>query len=123
MGAGHGHYTCGQILLPVARTAVFDWDGYDVADPGRDVARFLVELKRIGWKTPASIPALDEAADVFLTTYLSRSRPEVRANLPFYAAAICLRLASKDLGRQAARWSEKAEATLDEGLRVLAEGV
>jgi len=120
MCAGHGHYTCGQILLRDGRTAVFDWDGYDVADPGRDVARFLVELKRIGWKTPASIPALDEVADVFLKTYLARSRPQVGGNVPFYVAAICLKLARKDLGREAARWSEKAAATLDEGLRALA---
>jgi aminoglycoside phosphotransferase (APT) family kinase protein len=123
MRAGHGHYTCGQILLPEGRTAVFDWDGYDVADPGRDVARFVVELKRIGWKNPGAIPALDEAAAVFVETYLARSRPGVRDNLAFYAAAICLRLAHKDIDRQTARWSEKAEATLDEGLRFLDHGV
>lgn len=123
MCAGHAHYTCGQILLAQGRTAVFDWDGYDVADPGRDVARFLVDLKRIGYKNPPSIPGLDQAAGVFLKTYLSGSRPEVRRNLSFYAGAVCLRLAKTDIDHREARWSAMTEAMLDEGLRVLAQGL
>jgi aminoglycoside phosphotransferase (APT) family kinase protein len=121
--AGHGHYTCGQILLDAGRTVTVDWDGYDVADPCRDLAQFLVELKRIGRKNPGCIPTLDRAADVFLKTYLSQGRSEVSTNLPFHAAAVCLRLAKKDIDKRAVRWPEKAAAMLDEGLRVLALGL
>jgi aminoglycoside phosphotransferase (APT) family kinase protein len=140
--ASHGHYSCGQIVVderhtvavdaPMAlgltgfevlardRTVAFDWDGYNVADPCRDVARFVVDLKRLAWKTPASGRALDRAAAVFLKNYLSRSRGTTGSNLPFYAATLCFRLASKDIDLDS---PEKAEAMLDEGLRVLEHGL
>jgi hypothetical protein len=88
-----------------------------------DAATFVVDLKRIGWKNPASIPGLDQAAGLFLVTYLSRVPAAVRANLPFYAAARCLRLAYKDVDHRGAGWHEKAETMLDEGLRVLQQGL
>jgi phosphotransferase family enzyme len=121
--AGHGEYTSGQILLAAGRTVTVDWDGFDLADPCRDLAKFLVDLRRIGWKNPGSIPGLDRAAAVFLKTYLSHGRSEVRTNLPFHAAAICLRLAKKDIDHREVRWPEKAAAMLDEGLRVLEHGL
>ena len=121
--AGHGSFTHHQVIAAAGRTVTFDWDDHALADPGYDVARFLVGLRRLALRCLGSIRALDGAAGLFLGTYLSRGRPQVRANLPFYAAAICLRLAKKDIGHQAPGWAHKAEATLDEGLRVLAEGV
>jgi len=48
--AGHGSYNCNQIILTEERTITFDWDSYDVADPGRGVARFLVALQRLAFK-------------------------------------------------------------------------
>jgi hypothetical protein len=90
-----------------------------VAEPGRDAARFLVVLHRLGWKNPPVIAALEQAAGVFLEAYLARSRPDVRGHLPFYRAATCLYLAAKDIDHHAV---DKAEAMLDEGLRVLDRG-
>ena len=123
LSAGHGHYGCGHIVLAQGRTVTIDWDTLDVADPCRDAARFLVELKRLGLKYLGSMRALDQAADGFLTTYLSLCRPEVRGRLPLFAATMCLHQAKKDISHEADRWSEKAAATLDEGLRLLAQGV
>jgi hypothetical protein len=137
--AGHGHYTCGQILmtehstsamdaapastgrevLAGSRTVAFDWDGYDVADPCRDVASFLVDLERLAWKTPACRAALDHATEIFLQTYFALC-PGRGSNLPFYAAALCLRLATRDVGKHSA---EQAATMLDEGLRVLEQGL
>ena len=138
---GHAHYTSGQILLaelrtpsgdsssttgsngvPVQRqdrTAVFDWDGYDVADPSRDVACFVVDLNRLARKTPAASATLRQAADVFLKTCRAHAGENVVVNLPFYAAALYLRLAGRDMGKHG---PEKASATLDDGLRLLDRG-
>ncbi len=114
MRAGHGSYSAAQVVLAEGRTVVIDWDGYDVADPARDVARFLYALRRWALDRLGSIRALDGAAEVFLKTYLGVGQPDVRMNLWFYEAAACLKLA-----RMVPRWQENSEAMLDEGLRVL----
>jgi hypothetical protein len=118
--AGHGHYTCGQVLLAGGRTVTFDWDDYDVADPCRDVADFLVALRRIGLKHPAAVPALDQAADIFQTTYVASNRPDGTSHLAFQKAALCLKRARRDARKQEAGWRDRAAATLDDGLRALA---
>jgi hypothetical protein len=131
----HGSFTHHQVIAANGRIVTFDWDDHMLADPGYDVARFVVGLRRLALRSLPSIRSLDVAADVFLNTYRARYRSalphgmpssrgtEVTANLPFYAAAICLRLAKKDVRHQSEQWNEKAAATLDEGLRVLREGI
>jgi aminoglycoside phosphotransferase (APT) family kinase protein len=119
----HGSFTHHQVIAAHGRTVTFDWDDHVLADPAYDVARFVVGLRRLALRSLASIRSLDAAVEVFLKIYQSRSRSDVTANLLFYAAAICLRLAKKDVTHQAAQWTEKAEATLDEGLRVLEQGI
>ena len=122
MCAGHGMYTCGQVLLVDGRTVTVDWDTYRVADPADDVARMLVGFKRMGLKYFGSLHALDGAAEVFLKTYVDTARLDVSTHLAFQKAAICLERAKRDLDKQARGWRERAEAMLDEGLRVLAQG-
>ena len=41
----------------------------------------------------------------------------------FQKAATCLEHANHDVRRQAPEWPERAEATIEEGLRVLEQGV
>jgi hypothetical protein len=140
--AGHAHYTAGQILIadgqssavgseilrgatgfelrPKPRTVTFDWDGYDVADPCRDLACFLVDLKRLAWKNPDSGAALSHAATVFLQTYLLLTAPRTARNLPFYAAARFLRMARRDIGDDE---PERAAAMVEAGLLVLEQGI
>ena len=96
-----------------------DWDGYDVTDPSRDVARFIVALQRLALKKLGSIHALEGTADVFLKTYIGASRSDVSRRLPFHKAAICLERADNDVDKQSRGWLERAELMLDEGLRVL----
>src|SRR5712691_4190914 len=69
MRAGHASYSPAQLILAEGRTVTFDWDGYDVADPARDVARFLAALRRLAVGRLRSIRAVDGPAEVFLRTY------------------------------------------------------
>jgi len=114
MRAAHGSYSPAQLILAEGRTVTFDWDGYDVADPARDVARFLYALRRWALEQLGSVRALDGAADVFLKTYRAVGSPEVETNLLFYKVATCLKLA-----RTVAHRQDKSEVMLDEGLGLL----
>ena len=118
MSAGHASYGPAQIILGAGRTVTFDWDGYDVAHPGRDVARFMIALRRLALGRLRSIRALDAEAELFLKTYVDASHAGAVTDLPFYQAAVCLRLAKYNLSHQVSRWKEKLEAMLDEGIRI-----
>ena len=118
--AVHGMYTGGQVLLAEGRTVTVDWDTYRVADPSYDVARMLVGYRRLGLRYFGSMHALDGAAEAFLTTYVDSGRSHVRTHLAFQRAAIFLERAKRDLDKQTPGWRERAEAMLDEGLRVVA---
>jgi hypothetical protein len=118
----HGDYTHHQVILAPGRTVTVDWDKSCVADPSHEVARFVVGLQRLALRRLGSIRALDAAADVFLKTYAAAAGSDLTGPLAFHRAAICLEHAKHDVHKQAHGWPEKATATLDEGLRVLAEG-
>ena len=117
--AGHGDFGSHNIIFATGRTVTFDWDPYDIADPARDVAAFIVSLGRQGLHSLGSIRALDEAAEVFLEAYAACGGSPVAAHLPFYKAALWLRGAKKDVKTKPLGWRQWAEAKLDEGLRIL----
>jgi aminoglycoside phosphotransferase (APT) family kinase protein len=123
MRAGHGSYSPAQLIFAEGRTVTFDWDGYDVADPARDVARFLAALRRLALGKLRFVRALDGAAEVFLRTYFTVGQPDVKRNLRFFLGDAYLTLAMHDLCRSGDRWQQKAEAMLDEGLLVAEMGV
>jgi len=122
MCPSHGDYGANQLILAGGRTVAFDWDGYDVADPARDVGRFRAALRRLALIRLGSIRALDSAAEVFLRTYLALGQPQAERNLRFFQAAAFLKLATHHLSPSAPHWENRAEAMLDEGLRVLEQG-
>jgi aminoglycoside phosphotransferase (APT) family kinase protein len=117
--AGHGSYSYAQILIAPDRVVTVDWDGYDLADPSRDVARFTVALQRLALGRLGSLHALDEFACAFVETYTATRGTEIAQRLPFYQAAICLQLAKYDVHHQVRHWREKIAALLDQGLRIL----
>ena len=117
--AGHGSYHCHQIILTGDRTVTFDWDTHDVADPARDVARFIVALQRLAIKYLGSLQALDAAAGAFLETYLALSPFAVTASLPWHRALTCLRLAKYEANRPAGAFPGGIEGLLGEGLHAL----
>ena len=120
MCAGHGGYYHSQIISTQTRTVTFDWDNHCVADPSRDVARFIFTLQQLALQSLSSLKALDAAGKAFCNTYAATSGFEVAKHIPFYKAAHCLKHARYHLKQEGGGF-EKNEAMLDEGLRVLAE--
>ena len=117
--AHHGTYNYDQDILNQDRIIAFDFDHYDVADPCRDVARFLVALQLLGFKHLGSIQALDSAAAVFVETYQAHSPFRVAARLPWYRAWTCLQNCKYEADRGAGTFDDGMRAFLGEGLRVL----
>ena len=115
----HGDYSHHQVIFAQGRTVTCDWDSYRLADSSRDVARFIVSLQRLALSSLGSIRALDSAAEVFLNTYVAIHRLDLTKRLAFQKAAVCLEHAKHDVHKQAQGWRERAEETLDQGLRVL----
>lgn len=120
MAPGHGDFVPAHVFLGDDRVVTVDWDSFILSDPSRDVARFLLGIRRLAERHLGSIRALDSCAEIFLDTYLTEGNKHVAKNLPFYMAALCLRQAKRFVRRQRSRWQERAEALLDEGLRALA---
>jgi len=118
--AGHGDYCEHQIIFAAGRTAVVDWDLYDIADPARDVAKFIVSLERLAMRHFGGTRALDGAAAAFLRTYLEAGGdPRVPVALPFYKAVFWLKGRTEAIQTRTPGWRERAEIMLDEGLRSL----
>src|SRR5439155_702257 len=67
--AGHGSYMPEHVILSGRRTMVIDLDEYDVADPARDLAWFIVSLERLGLKKRGSLRAHDQSVDAFQDAY------------------------------------------------------
>jgi aminoglycoside phosphotransferase (APT) family kinase protein len=118
----HGDFSHHQVILGQSSTVTVDWDNYGLADPARDLAKFMVGLKRLALRCLGSIRALDDPAKIFLSTYAARHRSDRRTQLVFQKAAICLEHAKHDVHKQACGWRERAEVTLDEGLHILEVG-
>ena len=118
--ACHGGYWHDQIVVTENRMAVLDWDNNCVGNPSRDLAKFIIELQQLALKSHGSSRALNAVIEVFCNTYTATSRFEVASSLPVYKAAVCLKRAKCHL-RSRGGGLEKAEAMLDEGLRVLVE--
>ena len=119
MCAGHGDYKPEHLfLLPQRCTVAFDWDCYDIADPCRDAAMFLIYLERLALGALGAVRKLESASQAFLKTYLA-SQPGVEVRLRFHKAALYLQEAKRDVGEQHPGWFERAEIMLDQGLREL----
>ena len=120
MCAGHGDYKPEHLfLLPQRCTVAFDWDCYDIADPCRDAAMFLIYLERLALGALGAVRKLESASQAFLKTYLAASQPGVEVRLRFHKAALYLQEAKRDVGEQHPGWFERAEIMLDQGLREL----
>ena len=113
----HGDFGIHNIIFEGKRTVVFDLGGYGLADPARDVARFIVKLERTGLEFLGSIRALDRAVETFIETYVASGGAPVAERLPFYKAHCYLKSAKMDLTARGLH--ERAEVMLDEGLRTL----
>jgi aminoglycoside phosphotransferase (APT) family kinase protein len=118
----HGDFSHHQVIFGQNSTVTVDLDNYKLADPARDLAHFMVGLKRLALRCLGSIKALDDPAEIFLSTYAAAHRSDRTTQLGFQKAAICLEHAKHDVHKRASGWRETAEVTLDEGLRILEVG-
>jgi len=117
--AGHGSFMPDHVIVRGRRTAVIDLDEYDVADPARDVAWFLVSLRRRAIQLLGARYALDGAAVAFVQAYVAACPKDALNHLPFFQALECMHRARRDLYKQSTPRPEWAEFMLDEGLRAL----
>ncbi len=117
--AGHGSYMPDHVILSDRRTAVIDLDEYDVADPARDVAWFLVSLQRRAIQLLGARSALDAAAAAFVQAYVATGPKDALRHLPFYQALECMHRARRDLYKQSVPLPERTEFMVDGGLRAL----
>ena len=118
--AGHGSFGPDHVFLIGDRVLTIDWDGFDLGDPARDVARFAVTMQRLAVGRMGSINALDLPVQAFLDAYVQTRGSAILAHLPYYRAATCLKLAKYGaFHHRVSRWEEKVGAMLAEGLRVL----
>ena len=118
--AGHGSYMPEHVILSGERTTTIDLDEYDVADPARDLAWFVVSLQRLALQHLGSLHSLDDPVQHFVETYAAAGPAGATAHLPFYRAAECLHRARRDLFKRVSPVREWAEIMLDEGLRLVA---
>ena len=117
--AGHGSYMPEHVIICGRRTVVIDLDEFDVADPARDLAWFIVSLERLGLKKRGSLRAHDQSVDAFLDAYRASGPRDASKHLAFYKAAECLHRAVRDLRKRSPPIAEWSEIMLDEGLGAL----
>jgi aminoglycoside phosphotransferase (APT) family kinase protein len=117
--AGHGSFTPDHVFSNHGRVLAIDLDEHDTADPSRDLATFIVSLKRLGLKRMGTIKAFDEAIDAFLRAYVAHGPIGAIAHLTFYTSAQYLHKAQRDLYKWDLPFRERGEIMLEEGFRAL----
>ena len=116
---GHGNYIPEHVFICDARTVVIDLDGFDLVDPARDIAWFLITLERLGLKIHKDPGYYDRMTRPFVESYLEVGDQNALQNLPFYKSAEYLHRARHDIHRRIPPSPEWAEMMLDQALRGL----
>ena len=117
--AGHGSYIPEHVLLSGPRTVVIDLDESVLADPGQDIAWFMVSVQRLALVHLGSLHALDGAAEEFLGAYVASGGAAAVRHVPYYRALECLHRARRDLVKRAPPVPHWAARMLEEGLTAL----
>lgn len=106
-----------QIFRNRRHVWVIDWDLAAAGDPALDVGNFLVLLELKYGGTPLS----RFMAEAFLAGYATRSAawPSMRARVPGWQAATCLRRACKAIRLAGDAGRDEAQRLLDQALRLL----
>jgi aminoglycoside phosphotransferase (APT) family kinase protein len=106
----HGSFRPAQVLLHQNRVGFIDFDGFGQAEPARDLALFLWNIKSVGLNTAAEddedepvdaaihldyLDQLDHLAAVFLTEYQAGA-PRARPRLALWEALNLLTLVLED---------------------------
>jgi hypothetical protein len=116
---GHGNYIPEHVVMCGARTVTIDLDGFDLVDPARDIAMFLITLERMGLKHHKAPSYYDRLIRPFVESYLNEGDQNALQNLAFYKSAEYLHRARHDIHRRIPPAPEWAEMMLDQALRGL----
>ncbi len=117
--ASHGSYIPEHVLLSGGRTVTIDLDECSVADPGCDVAWFLVSLQRLALAELGSLQALDTIAGQFLGAYEAAGGRAAAGHVAYYRAVQCLHRARRDVVKRVPPVPQWALLMLAEGMRVV----
>ncbi len=118
--AVHGSFLPEHVLLAGPRTVVLDLDEHGVGDPARDLAWYVVALRRLALKSGAPAGRQERLASAFLGEYRVKcgGLPE---GLDVELGLECLHRAWRDVAKYSPPDFGRAYAMLDEGLRFLDE--
>jgi aminoglycoside phosphotransferase (APT) family kinase protein len=115
----HGSYMPDHVMLSGARTVTIDIDEYEMTDPARDLAWFIVSLERLGLERRQSLRLHDRAIEEFVRSYVARGPRDAASHLAFYKAVWCLHQANRDLYYRLSPLPDWSEVMLDEGIAAL----
>lgn len=113
---GHGSYIPSHVLLAGDRTVTIDFDEFELVDPARDLAWFLIAVERFELKYGKSPGFYDRLAKPFLEAYRVATARESMRHLAFYKGAEFLHRARHDLYKRIPPVSAWAEMMLDHGI-------
>ncbi len=118
--AVHGSFLPEHVLLAGPRTVVLDLDEHGAGDPARDLAWYVVALRRLALKSGAPAGRHERPASAFLEEYRAR-RGGLPGGLDVELGLECLHRAWRDVAKYSPPDFGRAYAMLDEGLRFLDE--
>jgi hypothetical protein len=113
---GHGSYIPSHVLLNNGRTVTIDFDEFELVDPARDIAWFLIALERYELKYHRPTGFYQRLAAPFLEAYLKEGNKDSLRHLAFYKGAEYLHRARHDLYKRIPPVLDWAEMMLDQAL-------
>lgn len=113
---GHGSYIPSHVILNNGRTVTIDFDEFELVDPARDIAWFLIALERFELKYGRPPGFYKRLASPFLESYSRDGNGDALRHLAFYKGAEYLHRARHDLYKRIPPVREWAELMLDHAL-------
>jgi hypothetical protein len=116
---GHGSYIPSHVLINGGQTITIDFDEFELVDPSRDVAWFLISMQRLALKNETPFGYSDHAGKAFVDAYTAAAGEGSLRHLQFYKAGEYLHRARHDLYKRIPPVPAWADIMLDEAIRGL----
>ncbi len=113
---GHGSYIPSHVMLNDERTVTIDFDEFELVDPARDLAWFLIALERYELKYGKRHGFYERLSQPFVESYMRMGSQDATRYLPFYKAAEYVHRARHDLYKRNPPVREWAELMLDRAM-------
>ncbi len=116
---GHGSFIPSHVLLNKQRTVTIDFDEFELVDPARDLAWFMISVERYSLKYHRPPGYYERLTQPFLESYMKGSSKNALRHLAFYKGAEYLHRARHDLYKRIPPVPEWAEMMLDHAISEL----